>query len=100
MLDTFLGGGIFYRVNWPFNLIRSEVGISWSYYTSRTTSSLHLVPMYGLGVYRIPINIPLKFQVKAGGGTTFVDADPEDKNRWDPLIMFGFEGSFPAGRSS
>lgn len=97
-LDTYLGGGLFTRFGWPTSVWRTEIGASWSYYTSQDTAGLHLFPIYGASVYRIPINFPLKFQLKAGGGGAYAKIKPENRGRWDPLGFAGFEGSFPAGR--
>lgn len=98
VLTTYLGGGLFFRMAWPNSILRTELGTSWSYYNSKTTSSLHLVPFYAAEVYRIPINFALKFFIKAGGGGVYVKANPEGNSRIDPLGFIGFEGSFPAGR--
>lgn len=98
VLTTSLGGGLFFRGNLPTNTLRTEIGFSYSYYTSRTVARLHSIPVYGALVYTQPINLPLSFYVKAGGGGNFLRNYPEGSKNWLPAGYLGFETSFPAGR--
>jgi hypothetical protein len=98
VLTTSLGGGLFFRGNLPSNTLRTEIGFSYSYYTSRTVARLHSIPVYGALVYTLPINLPLSFYVKAGAGGNFLRNYPEGSKNWLPAGYLGFETSFPAGR--
>ena len=98
VLTTSLGGGMFFRMNIPSNTLRLEIGGSYSYYTSRTLSRLHSIPVYGALAYTIPVNLPLTFQVKAGAGGNFLRNFPEGAKNWLPAGYLGFETSFPAGK--
>lgn len=98
VLTTSLGGGMFFRGNLPSNTLRTEIGFSYSYYTSRTVARLHSIPVYGALVYTLPINLPLSFHVKAGAGGNFLRNYPEGAKNWLPAGYLGFETSFPAGR--
>jgi len=98
VLTTSLGGGLFLRGNIPSNSLRTEIGASYSYYTSKTVARLHSIPVYGALVYTLPINLPLSFHVKAGAGGNFLRNYPEGAKNWLPAGYLGFETSFPAGR--
>ncbi len=98
VLTTSLGGGMFFRGNLPSNTLRTEIGFSYSYYTSRSVARLHSIPVYGAFVYTLPINLPLSFYVKAGAGGNFLRNYPEGAKNWLPAGYLGFETSFPAGR--
>lgn len=98
VLTTSLGGGLFFRGNLPTNWLRTEIGASYSYYTSRTVARLHSIPVYGAFVYTIPVNLPLTFMVKAGAGGNFLRNFPEGAKNWLPAGYLGFETSFPAGK--
>lgn len=98
VLTTSLGGGMFLRANIPSNTLRIEIGGSYSYYTSRTVARLHSIPVYGALVYTLPINLPLSFHVKGGGGGNFLRNYPEGAKNWLPFGYLGFETSFPAGK--
>ncbi len=97
-ITTSLGGGLFFRMNIPSNTLRLELGGSYSYYTARTVTRLHSVPVYGALAYTIPINLPLTFQLKAGAGANFLQNYPERSKNWLPAGYLGFETSFPAGK--
>ncbi|MBV6492616.1 MAG: hypothetical protein LDLANPLL_00611 [Turneriella sp.] len=98
VLVTSLGGGLFFRGNLPSNALRTEIGVSYSYYTSRTTARLHSLPVYGALVYTLPINLPLSFFVKAGAGSNYLYNSVEKSKNWLPAGYLGFETSFPAGK--
>lgn len=97
-LNTNLGGGMFFRFNIPNNRLRSEIGISYSYYNSDNTTGLEAVPIYGALAYRLPLNLPIAMQVKGGAGSTYVFNDPERHYNWLPTAIVGYELSFPAGK--
>ncbi|MCS6984451.1 MAG: hypothetical protein NZM25_04895 [Leptospiraceae bacterium] len=97
-LDTNLGGGIFWRMNLPSDTWRSEVGTSYSYYDSRFQSALHTVPVYGAVDYLLPIELPLTFYAKLGFGAMYVFSEPNKRENWHPLMLLGYEASFPAGK--
>ena len=98
VLVTSLGGGMFLRGNLPTNTLRTEIGASYSYYTSRTVARLHSIPVYGALVYTLPINLPLQFHIKGGAGGNFLRNYPEGARNWLPFGYAGFETSFPAGK--
>ena len=98
VLNTSLGGGMFFRGNLPTNTFRTELGFSYSYYTSNSPARLHTIPVYGAFVYTLPFNLPLSFFIKAGGGSMFLRNAPEGRRNWHPIGFAGFEMSFPAGK--
>ncbi|HRP69810.1 MAG TPA: hypothetical protein PLY93_09800 [Turneriella sp.] len=98
VLITSLGGGIFFRGNLPTNTLRTEIGVSYGYYTSRSTARLHSLPVYGALVYTLPINLPLSFFVKGGLGSNYLKNAIEGSQNWLPTGYLGFETSFPAGK--
>jgi hypothetical protein len=95
-LNTFLGGGAYVRL--PL-FDRGMLGFdtSYEYLPSNSLDRLQLIPMYGNFIFRLPINSPIIFQVKAGAGASWVSAQPMDRSQYDPLFMAGFELAFPAG---
>ncbi|TGJ98222.1 hypothetical protein EHQ53_00360 [Leptospira langatensis] len=97
VLDTTLGGGLFFRVPWPW-LFYLEFGSSYSNYLSRSERALTTIPVYGALCYKIPIELPIAFMLKAGMGETYVVARPANTSRWDHTMYAGFEASFIAGK--
>ncbi len=97
LLDTSLGAGAFARLPWPYFLY-TEFGTNYSVYLATTERSLTTIPVYGALAYQLPLDLPVKFFVKAGGGEAYVVARPANTARWDPMIYGGFEASFIAGR--
>lgn len=97
-LNTYLGGGLFYRIALPSNTWMTEVGISYSYYQSDTTAALDSVPFYTAIVYKLPFELPVDINAKAGLGGNFLMVYPEEKYNTFPLFFSGFEMSFPAGK--
>ncbi len=97
VLDSNLGGGLFYRFSWPW-VFYTEFGTSYSNYFSRTTESATVIPMYMALSY--PIQLPIRMQVflKAGGGTTYVLVRPSNLHGWEPLGFLGTEFSILAGK--
>lgn len=97
ILDTTLGFGLFGRIPWPY-FFYTEFGGSYSVYLSQTERALTTIPIYGALAYQLPFDLPVKFFLKAGGGSAYVVARPANTARWNPLIYGGFEASFIAGR--
>lgn len=97
VLDTTLGFGLFGRIPWPY-FFYTELGGSYSVFLSQTERALTTIPIYAALAYQLPIDIPVKFFLKAGGGQAYVVVRPENTARWNPLVYGGFEGSFIAGR--
>ncbi len=97
VLDTSLGGGFYGRMPIPYNLF-AEFGGSYSVYLSQSERGLETMPLYAALAYRIPVELPIQFFVKGGGGYAYTVARPADTARWNPLLYTGFEASFIAGR--
>ena len=99
-----LGGGGFFRYTTPWNDFKIGLESSYQFYEAKQkdgVNTLTLWPVYGNLVYRFPYTgrLPLSFQLKAGGGGTWVKIRPDRVNQWDPMGMVGIEGSFAAGRT-
>lgn len=97
-LDTYLGGGVFLRTNSFIKGIKIGVDSSYQFFRSQGINELTMIPLYGNLLYRLPINMPLVFQLKMGMGGARLFFRPDDVTVWEPLFMCGFETSFPAGR--
>jgi hypothetical protein len=97
VLDSNVGGGMFYRVNWPW-VFYSEFGFSYTTYFSQTTQQLVAAPVYGALVYPIPLPFRLQVFAKLGGGATYLEVRPQNRNGWDPTIYGGLEMSLLASR--
>jgi len=97
-VDAALGGGAFFRYNLPIKSLKLGVDSSYQHFTSRGVNELYTVPVYGNLVYLLPFNLPVKLQIKAGCGASYVYIKPDKIDQWDPTFMTGFELSFPAGR--
>lgn len=97
VLDSTIGGGLFYRVKWPW-ILHTEFGMSYSNYLSRTTQSLTIAPFYAALSYRLPLTFQLQVFLKFGGGATWVVVRPQNRQGWDPLLFSGLEFSIRAGR--
>lgn len=97
-VDTALWGGGFVRFN-IFSL-PLKIGFDSSYekFRSKGIKELTVIPAYGNLLWRLPLEIPLVLQLKAGAGSAYVKIKPEELSQWDPLGMVGFEVSFPAGK--
>ncbi|WP_061235064.1 hypothetical protein [Leptospira weilii] len=96
-LDTTLGGGFFFRIPWPW-IFYLEMGAFYANYLSATERGLTTIPVYLALGYKLPIDLPISFILRAGGGEAFVVARPSNTSRWDPMIMMGLEASFVAGK--
>ncbi len=98
VLDTYLGGGLFIRTNSFIKDLKIGLDSSYQQYRSRGVNRLEMIPVYGNLLYRLPINLPLSFQLKFGAGGAHLETRPDGYEQWDPLFMTGLEMSFPAGR--
>ncbi len=99
VLDANLGGGIYCRYNFPWKYLKFGADVSWQYLKEENgDNKMYLAPVYGNFLFTLPINIPPKFQVKAGAGASWLHVQPRNRSRWDPLFVVGGEMSFPAGR--
>lgn len=96
-VDINLGGGAYFRYNTIINTLKIGVESTYQNFESEGVNTLTLCPVYANLIYRIPINAPLKFQFKAGAGTTYIRIRPDRVDQWDPLGMLGIEMSFAAG---
>lgn len=97
-VDTDLGGGAFFRYNLPYDPLKIGFDTSYQKYDSKGTTSLRLIPAYMDLVYLLPFDLPVKIQLKAGGGFCHVYMEPDKVAQWDPMFMAGTEVSFPAGK--
>ena len=97
ILDANIGGGLFFRVQWPW-VLHLELGFSVANYTSRTTQQLTTIPVYAALSYRLPLGWPVEIFLKAGGGSSYLVIRPENRSGWDPLVYAGAEFSIQAGR--
>jgi len=97
ILDSVVGMGGFYRINWPW-IFHLESGFSYSYYTSRTTARATIAPVYAAVDYKLPFPWKLETFIKAGGGYAHVSIRPDNKEGWEPLGYAGLEFSLLASR--
>jgi hypothetical protein len=98
-LEANLGGGLYCRYNLPWRYFKIGLDASYQFFEQEEgVNKMHFVPVYGNLIFTLPINIPLKFQLKAGAGSGYIHIQPDDRSRWDPIFVFGGELSFPAGR--
>ncbi len=98
LVDAALSGGAFFRYNLPIRPLKIGIDASYQKYESSGVNELTLVPVYANLLYLLPVNLPIRFQLKAGVGATYNFIKPDEWDQWDPVIMGGFELSFPAGR--
>ena len=98
VVDTSLGGGLFFRYNTPFKPLKLGLDGSYQQFDSKGVNELILWPVYGSFLFRIPLRFAIIFQLKAGAGASYVQVEPDGFHQWDPTGMLGFEGSFPAGK--
>lgn len=97
-VDTALWGGGFVRFN-VFSLpLKVGFDSSYEHFKSEGVKELTVIPVYGNVLWRLPIDMPIAFQLKAGAGSAKVTIQPDNASQWDPLGMLGFELSFPAGK--
>ncbi|MBN1531927.1 MAG: hypothetical protein JXA20_04635 [Spirochaetes bacterium] len=98
LVQTALGGGIFFRYNTPYDLLKIGLDTSYQHFTSSGVNELTMVPVYGNMIFLLPLDLPLRFQFKAGAGGCWLYVKPDKLSQWDIMFMAGFELSFPAGR--
>lgn len=97
ILQSTIGGGAFYRINWPW-VFHTEFGSSYSVYFSRTTQKLEFAPVYGALAYRLPIPSRLNVFLKAGAGSAHLVVRPDNIQGWEPIGYGGLEFSLQASR--
>lgn len=97
-IDNSMGAGFFGRLNTPFKPVKVGIEGSYQKHESFGTNALTLVPVRGDVFYRLPLDTPLNFQLKAGAGSTWLYLEPDKISRWDPTLHAGGEVSFPAGK--
>lgn len=97
-VETNLGGGIFVRFTFPYQFLKFGIDSSYQQFKSKGVNELQFIPVYGNVLFQLPIDIPVRFQFKAGAGVGWVYIKPDKLTNWDPIFMAGFEVSFPAGR--
>jgi len=97
-LNPNLGGGIFFRYNLPVDSLKIGLDTSYQSFESDGVDEMRLIPAYANLLWLLPINLPVRFQLKAGGGLCNVKMEPDEINQWDPMFMVGTEISFPAGK--
>lgn len=97
-VDPDLGWGGFARLNLPWDLLKVGIDSSYQHYESKGVDDLKLVPAYLNFLFLIPLDFPVRFQIKGGGGLCHVTMSPDNVSQWDPMYMAGVEISFPAGK--
>jgi len=97
-VDPDLGGGLFFRYNLPYEPLKIGMETAYESFSSQGVDSLRLIPAYMNLLYLLPIDLPVKIQLKAGGGFCHVNMGPDNVSQWDPMFMAGTEISFPAGK--
>ena len=98
-VETDLGAGAFVRYNTSMRDVKFGIDTSYQHYESNGVNELYIVPVYGNFLYLLPLNLPVKFQVKAGFGASWIKIYPDNSSQWDPTFGTGIEVSFPAGRT-
>ena len=99
VLTTSLGGGLFFRMNVPTDNLKTEIGTSISFYESSSTEALLSVPSYAAVSYTIPIDSPILFQFKLGGGINYIENQPERNHNALPAFFQVLKCLFPQERS-
>ncbi|HNX25653.1 MAG TPA: outer membrane beta-barrel protein [Spirochaetota bacterium] len=97
-VESDLGGGAFFRYNLPYDPLKLGIDSSYQYYDSKGVDRLRLIPVYFNLLYLLPIDLPIRMQLKAGAGMCQVYMEPDETKQWDPMFMAGTEISFPAGK--
>ncbi|MBE7439970.1 MAG: hypothetical protein HS115_16070 [Spirochaetales bacterium] len=97
VLDGTIGGGLFYRVEWPW-VFHTEAGFSFSHYQSRTTQAATIAPFYLALAYRLPFPWKVQTFLKAGAGSAYIQVRPNNLQGWDPLGYAGLEFSLQPTR--
>ena len=97
-VDPNLGGGAFFRYNLPYDPLKLGFETSYQKYESRGVNELRLVPVYMNLAYLLPLDFPVRTQLKAGAGACHIKMEPDSISQWDPMFTTGVEVSFPAGK--
>ncbi len=97
-VETNLGGGGFVRFTFPYRFLKIGFDSSYQKFISKGVTELQFVPVYGNLLFQIPVDFPVRFQIKAGIGSGYLHLKPDNVDQWDPIFMTGLEISFPAGR--
>ena len=97
LLDSSIGGGAFYRVDWPW-VLYTEIGASYATYDSLTTQKVSLTPVYASLAYQLPIASRFQVFMKGGAGAAQVEIRPQNKSGWEPMAFAGLEFSILASR--
>ena len=96
-LGVEVGGGGFFRFNFPSDTLMIEVQASYQKYLAYDIASLQVIP-FGVGLtYKLPIDFSVDFYVRATGGAAHLTALPSGKTNTLPMANFGLEFSFPTG---
>ncbi len=98
LIETNLGGGGFFRFNLPPDFLKLGLDVSYQNYKSRGVNELTFVPIYGTALFLLPLNIPLKIQLKLGAGAAYMQIKPDLSEQLEPIFIGGAEVSFPAGK--
>jgi len=98
LLEPDMGVGIFFRYNLPIDSIKLGLDTSYQEYGSKGVNELSMFPVYFNVLYLLPLDLPIRLQVKGGGGMCRLFMKPDEINQWDPMFMTGVEVSFPAGK--
>lgn len=98
ILNPDMGAGLFFRYNLPSYSWKIALDTSYQKYKSDGVNELTMYPVYMNLLYLLPIDIPVRLQVKAGAGMSYMYMEPDEISQWDPMFMTGVEVSFPAGK--
>jgi hypothetical protein len=96
-LDSSLGFGLFYRLDWPSPFLL-EGGLSYGNYQSLSTQQLLTIPVYFSLCYPIPAFTKFQLLGKLGAGATYLQIRPYNVSGWDPILYGGFEFSILASK--
>lgn len=97
VIDSNVGAGGFYRINWPL-VFMTEFGFSYTSYFSQTTQAVNIAPVHLSLVYPLPLPFRMQVMVKGGLGSTHVTVRPMNKQGWIPSAYGGLEFSIMASR--
>ncbi|GIX41343.1 MAG: hypothetical protein KatS3mg129_1076 [Leptospiraceae bacterium] len=97
ILDSSLGLGLFYRLEWPSPFLL-ETGFSYGNYQSLSTQQLLSIPVYFALCYPIPLFNRFQFLGKLGAGASYIEVRPNNVSGWDPILYGGFEFSILASK--
>jgi hypothetical protein len=98
LIQTNLGGGGFFRINLPPDFLKLGLDVSYQNFKSRGVNELTFVPIYGTALFLLPLNLPIKIQIKIGAGAAYMQIKPDLSEQMEPIFTGGAEVSFPAGK--